>query len=623
MPAYTDVRQFDESQLSRSRVAELHGLAAQAAPRLAGTAAGIEITAFDATTGNASAVRSLDSRPVTGDRVTAALLHAYAIAPAFGLAATVREFAPDPAVQELSGGGSVVHLHQRYRGLPIFQAELTVVFSPAGAIAETVGSVIAVRGEAAGDCIPARDAVVRAAEHVSADLAAAPDIKDQFGEPLTLPALDVRGYAPTVVAAFPSSPEQPTVCTAGPFDQPVTASLLWFPVGDEVRLGWDVRLTPAPPAAGHRVIVSAQSGEVLYAVRLVHGLTGSALVYVPHGQADRTRRALPTDPADFDVPPPAAPPAAGAWLTGPRTEGDLAVARLAGSPSPVDGVERDGAVVFDADDPSGDDQKVINLFYYACALHDIFYSLGFQEADGNFQSDNQLRGGVGNDRVEAVVHPDPIPGTARFITPPDGGPPVMEMGPVRATGRHCALEATIVCHEFTHGVSSRLIGGALSTTALLSPQSEGIAEGLSDFIACALNDTVVVGAWVVDAPEGIRRHPYDEDFPDAFDKVGTGRHVSPHSIGEICAAMLMAVLRRIGKQAALQLVVDAMKVTAANPSFLNLRDALLSVAQDSPGLTDQLWPVFARFGLGPKAASNGAQLSGIVADFEPPAPEGE
>jgi extracellular elastinolytic metalloproteinase len=32
----------------------------------------------------------------------------------------------------------------------------------------------------------------------------------------------------------------------------------------------------------------------------------------------------------------------------------------------------------------------------------------------------------------------------------------------------------------------------------------------------------------------------------------------------------------------------------------------------------ELWETFARFGMGPKARSNGASLSGIVADFETP-----
>jgi extracellular elastinolytic metalloproteinase len=103
----------------------------------------------------------------------------------------------------------------------------------------------------------------------------------------------------------------------------------------------------------------------------------------------------------------------------------------------------------------------------------------------------------------------------------------------------------------------------------------------------------------------------------------------------------MELMRRIGRPRALQLVVDAMKVTASNPSFLNLRDALLAAAwqfrtatamapEESAEFRGQLWSVFALFGLGPKASSHGAQLSGIGADFDvpeaggpPPVPAGD
>jgi extracellular elastinolytic metalloproteinase len=631
MSVHVDVRSFAESRLRDSRSAELRQLATQAAARLSGTAAEVVITRWDATTGNAAAVRSVRPQPVSGDLVAAALRHAYAIAPAFGLASTLREFTPDPAVQGLGSGGSVVHLHQRYKGVPVFQAELTVIFAPDRSIAETVGSVVAVESEAAGDCMSAADAVLRAARDVARMLAEEPEGTDQFGQPWVRSTLDVSGFEPTQLATFPGSPEQPTVFAPGPFDQPVRASLLWFPLGDEVQLGWDVVAALRPPGPAYRTIVSATSGDVLYSVRLVHGLTGTASVYPVNGGGALATTQLPVDLDAYGVPRPDGLDETFPqdWLDSGRTEGCFAVAYVEGRGEPVAGVDREGVVAFEVPDPTSDEQKVVNLFYYACLLHDVFYALGFREADGNFQSDNASRGGIGNDRVDARVSLEPVPGTARFVTPPDGGPPVMDMGPVPSTGRHCAFDATVVFHEFTHGVSSRLIGGPLSSSALLSPQSAGIAEGISDFFACALNDTTVVGDWVVNDPRGIRRYPYDADFPDGFDKIGTGRYRSSHAIGEVCAALLMELMRRIGKPLALQLVVDAMKLTASNPGFLNLRDAVLAAGwqfrtahsmgpEESVEFRQQLWSVFARFGLGPKATSHGAQLSGITADFDVP-----
>lgn len=69
-----------------------------------------------------------------------------------------------------------------------------------------------------------------------------------------------------------------------------------------------------------------------------------------------------------------------------------------------------------------------------------------------------------------------------------------------------------------------------------------------------------------------------------------------------------------------------MKLSPANPSFLNMRDAILA-ALDNKFLAQQLtadeharvqegiWVAFAKYGMGPNAESNGAQLFGIVADF--------
>jgi extracellular elastinolytic metalloproteinase len=103
-----------------------------------------------------------------------------------------------------------------------------------------------------------------------------------------------------------------------------------------------------------------------------------------------------------------------------------------------------------------------------------------------------------------------------------------------------------------------------------------------------------------------------------------------HNIGEIWAATLMEMHRKVGKLLGLQLVIDALKLSPANPSFLDMRDAIV-LALDNKLAAGQLsaeehgaarrgvWESFAKFGMGPAARSNGAQLHGIVADFNLPA----
>src|SRR5690606_17980445 len=96
----------------------------------------------------------------------------------------------------------------------------------------------------------------------------------------------------------------------------------------------------------------------------------------------------------------------------------------------------------------------------------------------------------------------------------------------------------------------------------------------------------------------------------------------------------LAMNRRIGTALGAQLVVDALKLSAANPSFLAMRDAILVAARDhamasglderdSADLIARIWEAFARFGMGPGARTNGDTLTGIVADFSVPPREEE
>ena len=109
-----------------------------------------------------------------------------------------------------------------------------------------------------------------------------------------------------------------------------------------------------------------------------------------------------------------------------------------------------------------------------------------------------------------------------MYTPVEGSGPVMSMGLVTSTNRHTALDATVVIHEFTHGVSNRLVGGAMNVQALDAPQSRGFGEGCSDYFACTITESTVVASWAVRRPGGLRGYAYDSNFPDDFSDLGTG-----------------------------------------------------------------------------------------------------
>jgi extracellular elastinolytic metalloproteinase len=453
---------------------------------------------------------------------------------------------------------------------------------------------------------------------------------DAFGEALEPVSVDVSDFEPEIITAFTDRPELPTVLAPGPFGAEIKANLIWFPL-EQLTLAWEVILTLGDYESQYRCIVDAETGEILLCKQLVQSIAGRGNVYRVHGGEDRQLVDFPLALTEYGLPIPddLADTFPDPWLENGSTVGNAVFAHLDDAGPTMDGDASGDAVVFDPADPSGDEQKILNIFFYNCVMHDFFYLLGFREREGNFQRDNLGRGGLGSDRVDARSFSGPVRGTASMATNVDGRSPTMRMGLVSSTDRHTAFDSSVVFHEFMHGVTNRLVGGPMNVRALDDPQSGGMGEGWGDYIACTINETNVVGDWVVDSPGGIRGFPYDSDFPDTFADLGTGRYDEVHNIGEIWCATLLEMNRSIGTLLAVQLVVDALKLAPANPSFLDMRDAILAALDgrlEASQLTEAehqdalvgIWQVFSRFGMGPAAQSEGAFLSGIVADFELP-----
>ena len=213
-------------------------------------------------------------------------------------------------------------------------------------------------------------------------------------------------------------------------------------------------------------------------------------------------------------------------------------------------------------------------------MHDYFYLLGFRELEANFQEDNFGRGGITSDRVDARSHPQAVFGTANMGRSVEGESPVMNMGLVTRTNRHTAFDSDVVFHEFTHGVANRLVGGGTDRNSLQSPQSGCFNEGNSDYFACTVNKKITCGDWVVNNPRGLRHNSYDSNFPHNFGHLGTvtdGINYSEvHNGGELWCATVLEMNRNIGDELGAQLVVDALKIVQVTPSFLNMRDSILT-----------------------------------------------
>ena len=210
------------------------------------------------------------------------------------------------------------------------------------------------------------------------------------------------------------------------------------------------------------------------------------------------------------------------------------------------------------------------------------------------------------------------------------------------------MDNSIVVHEYTHGISNRYTGGPATTSCLGNSEQGG--EGWSDYFALTIQNCLalmqnpeaaektVTGDWVVNRSRGIRLAPYNDDYPGKYGDVGAPPYNEEHAVGEIWCAALMKINRDFGTalgnkvkghRIVWQVVVDGLKLTPANPSFLDARDAILHALEDLRN-TDALphdqfkklnraaWHAFAHFGMGPIASSIGATLEGIVADTVPP-----
>ncbi len=324
----------------------------------------------------------------------------------------------------------------------------------------------------------------------------------------------------------------------------------------------------------------------------------------------------------------------------------------------------------DPTDPQSQRGSVTQAFYVANWYHDRLYNLGFDEAAGNYQTDNFGRGGTGGDPLLAEVQSTTFGNNAgTFTSPPDGMSGLLQVSTFTwgTPNRDGNLEGSIVLHELTHGVSGRLIGNGFG---LLFDEGGGMGEGWSDFYAQSLlssTNAYPPTAKYVQQPwttynyrnlqednylYGIRRFPYCSDktvnpltFADVDDlTLDLSGGIPPsilkftrfgadevHNAGEVWANTLWDVRSRViadpagangdvptGNDTMLALVTDAMKMTPLNPSFPDARDAILDAdcATHACANEKSIWGGFANRGLGYKAVAPLAQdglafLSGV------------
>jgi len=120
---------------------------------------------------------------------------------------------------------------------------------------------------------------------------------------------------------------------------------------------------------------------------------------------------------------------------------DPNAAPLGGTPQPATSAQATSSVpvtgpsefIYPLDEtlePEADTNRnaaIVNLFYWNNIIHDIFYHQGFTEAGRNFQLNNFMRGGLGNDDVLAQAQDGGGTNNANFLTLADGANGQMQM----------------------------------------------------------------------------------------------------------------------------------------------------------------------------------------------------
>jgi extracellular elastinolytic metalloproteinase len=466
---------------------------------------------------------------------------------------------------------------------------------------------------------------------------------------------DVGGASPSASASGGSNTVKATKWSNGD-----KASLVWFVSGSSAKLGWNT-YTQSGGGRVYTHVVDADSGKVLYRKNLVDsdqgdsGFEGTALVYDNYPKAPKGGRATSVNFFSKGW-----LPKGSSWLKGKYAHvySDVNDDNVA-NPSEKAPVPTPITAPLEAFGKKTDpycatfvctwDPKVANswntnripdadnAFYLASTYHDYLKKapFGFTAAAGNFeQSDGdavELQTLDGADTANGFPDANHID-NANMATPPDGTPPTMQMylwhypGTTDAQDPYVpgsgAFDASILLHEYTHGLSNRLVVDASGNSTLNSIQAGSMGEAWSDYYAedyltykgfennTSKDGEILEGKYITGGT-GIRTEAMDctvgktsancpaggytyGDFPT----IGGAPEV--HASGEVWAQTLWDIHEKLGRTKADTLITRAMELSPDDPSMLDERNAIIEadrVAYSGNNST-ALWKIFANRGMG-------------------------
>ena len=614
------------------------------------------VVAVDPLTGTPRALARLDGTltgPARGGAVDVAARFVRAQLPVLGLTAGDLGSLRLASRSTTPGGVEVVRWRQYADGIPALDSELRVNVLPDGRVLSVIG----------------------APQHALA-LPDGPQPRLDAAAALRRLMEDVGARRRLAVVSGPAGARRETVFEGGD-----RARLVVFGEGTRARLAWQLTYR-ASPGAWYDAVVDAAGGEVLRRANLVkHAAPAQVFDHYPGAPAGGEAGPVDLEPwlsaPDEDR---LFGPNAHAWSDLNDDVDDAPEPSEEIRRNPATG---DFTYPFDeftpAENPDGacaDDarcswdagvagswaanrqQNAVQAFALVNRFHEHLEAppIGFDAGDGHFEGADRVL--VQTDDGAALGPDDAHVDNANFATPPDGRSPVMQLYLWHASGSagfrdvNAGDDAAILYHEYAHGLSNRLVTLADGSGALNSPQSGAMGEGWSDFYA---KDFLVAPprAFEVDSPEPgeismgayvdatanrLRTQPLDcpvgtHPRCPGTDRAGAGGytygdfarvHGGPqvHGDGEIWGETLWDLRSALGGVLARQLVTEAMRLSPPEPSFLDMRNAILQADTALHGGShhNRIWGVFARRGMGFFAgAADGSDIAPAESFALPPA----
>jgi extracellular elastinolytic metalloproteinase len=560
-------------------------------------------------------------------------------------------------------GTSQLSFQQLRHGVPVFGSGLRVAVAKNGRVITVIGPPVAsVKGGSVAPSVSAASARSAALHNVKAKAAPA-------------------------AASVPAGAARTTTFRGGD-----RASLVWFPTVTGMRLGWQTLVTTRGTEM-YTSVVDARTSEVLYRRNLGSDANSNSsaegLVWTNYPGAARggTQHVV-----DFG---------ARGWLSG---HGNANV-KLSGPNAHVytdindsDAAEGGEEVrsnqgrnfrypftsfpststpcssVFPcswAPDTANSwqtnrRQNGTQVFFFVNNFHDHLKAapIGFTSAAGSFEGIDPLMAEPMDGANTAAGLPDGNHvDNANMNTPPDGISPRMQMYLFHQPGSIYPDEdpfiasnggdsADVVYHEYTHGLSNRLVIDANGDSTLGPVQAGAMGEGWSDWYAMdylvgqgLVRDTAAdgdlrIGDYVGAGLDLIRSEPTDCKVGSTSTKcpgtpgAGPGGYTygdygtvaggpEVHGDGEIWGQTLWDLRDALGQNLTEFLATRAMSLSPSNPSMLDERDSILLADATLRGgrHLDRIWSVFAHRGMGFYAgALNGNDVT-PGEDFSTPPPD--